>query len=219
MAEDIQFPIVEGQTFYTFTINTPGDYIIWGRVSAPDASSDSLFLMIDGDTLDRIWVLERTELDKYVWDAANERGGADPIVVNFTAGSHSISIRPREQGSKISTIILSNDPARTKPNTWRVIIEFSHSEPSQVEYFNLYFRRMDQDWREGYIWRVENTMTAPDDVIEFETPDVPANVFYCVVATAVRGPIESDFPLGPNDLLHTGWDCMFVKPEDMGFGE
>ncbi|RLA02579.1 MAG: hypothetical protein DRQ42_00115 [Gammaproteobacteria bacterium] len=214
-SEEIQFPIIEGETFYPFTVTVAGNYVIWGRVQAPDGSSDSLFIMVDGDTLDRIWDLKRTEPDKFDWDVANERDGADPIIFNFSVGTHSISVRPREDGSKITTIILSND-MNFVPNTWRITIGFKHSYPSQVDYFWMYCRRMDQTWETGYKWKVTKTMSLPDEEQEFTTPDIPADIYYCVVATAVDyAGNESDFPFGPTDDGHTGWDCMFVKDEDM----
>lgn len=217
VAEEIQFPIVEGETFYTFNVTVPGSYVIWGRVSAPDASSDSLWLMIDGDTLDRIWDLERTKVDEYTWDAANERDGEDPIIVNFTTGVHSISLRPREDGAKISHIILSNGPS--KPNKWLVTLSFKHTQPTQVASFNMYCKAPTQIWSEGYKWSMPNTMSAPEEEQEFTTPLLPADIFYCFAVSAVSHTGEETIISNSPDFGESYWACMFIKPEDMSFVE
>ena len=75
-------------------------------MSSVTKEDDSFFVQIDNGA-DNLWDIERT--GNWAWDRASNRGGADPVIFSLSAGSHTISIKVREDGTKIDKLLLTND--------------------------------------------------------------------------------------------------------------
>jgi uncharacterized protein affecting Mg2+/Co2+ transport/uncharacterized protein (DUF2141 family) len=95
-----------GYAEYTFDILSAGNYMIWGRVLAMNGHEDSFFVSVDGGDA----VLWDTQLSNtWVWDQVVNRGETDPASFNLQAGTHTLTIYQREDGSKLDRILITND--------------------------------------------------------------------------------------------------------------
>ncbi len=94
----------DGFAEYTFTVEAPGNYGIWGLVSAESKSTNSFFVSWD-DGSDEIWDLPISAA--WNWDRYNVRGGADPTLKYLTAGTHTLRISRREARAKIDRIVIT----------------------------------------------------------------------------------------------------------------
>jgi len=88
---------------YSFTVEQEGSYRIKGRVYAPNGNDDSFWVRVDGEPSGGyLWeVLQNTE---YLPDYVSDRGGEDPVQVCLTAGTHTVSVYLREDGTRLDTI-------------------------------------------------------------------------------------------------------------------
>ena len=95
----------DGAAEYTIDIPTTGDYVIWGRVIAPDGGCNSFFTSIDAGE-DFVWGVQIGSV--WTWDSVN--GNAqDPLVFNLVAGTHTLRISGREDGTKLDRLLITND--------------------------------------------------------------------------------------------------------------
>jgi hypothetical protein len=93
---------------HTFNITEAGQYRIWGRIIAPSANANLVWLRVDngawikwdGIALGNDWHWDDVE------DAAT--GGQD-VLVNLTAGDHVLHILRGERELKLDRFILTND--------------------------------------------------------------------------------------------------------------
>ncbi len=92
----------DGEARYPFHVSQPGQYFIWARVSAPTATSDSLFISID-DQPALTWNL--TQGRTWHWDAV-------PAPFTLDAGPHTLTVRGREAGVGIDKLFITDDPDR-----------------------------------------------------------------------------------------------------------
>ena len=103
----------DGYATYTFQVTSPGNYVVWGRVLASNGESDSFFVSMDGNA-DSLW--DVVQSSSWIWDKVNNRNGADPVVYNLAAGTHTLIIKQREMETKLDGIVISKD-IDTVPST------------------------------------------------------------------------------------------------------
>lgn len=99
-----------GSAVYNFTISQAGNYVIWGRVIAPNGNDDSFFIDVDG-TGDKMWN-GITAGTAWVWDKVKDTTVTpvtDPVIFNLDAGIHQLKIKQREDGTKIDKVLITND--------------------------------------------------------------------------------------------------------------
>ncbi len=96
----------DGDAEYSVNIKEPGDYVIWGRVIAPEGDQNSFFVDADGSG-DNLWELGLTST--WEWQEVNNRDVADPAIFTLSKGAHTITIKQREANSRIDKIFLTND--------------------------------------------------------------------------------------------------------------
>jgi hypothetical protein len=97
----------DGVAEYTIDIPTTGDYVIWGRVIAPDGGCNSFFTSIDGGE-DFAWGVQIGSV--WTWDSVNGNG-QNPLILNLAAGTHTLRISGREDGTKLDRLLITNDMA------------------------------------------------------------------------------------------------------------
>jgi len=103
-----------GYAEYTFEVQEPGDYVIWGRVISNDDSSDSFLVSIDGGD-DITWHTKNGGQETWTWDVVSNRDYADvrdasnPTLHHLEAGSHVLTIKHLEDVTKIDKIFITND--------------------------------------------------------------------------------------------------------------
>jgi hypothetical protein len=91
---------------YSVSILQPGEYVLWGRVQAPTEGDNSFFVQVD-DGFNNLW--ECNPGGKWHWDTVNNRGKADPVKFFLTEGIHTITLKVREDGTKLDQMVLTND--------------------------------------------------------------------------------------------------------------
>lgn len=91
---------------FAVSILQPGAYVLWGRVHADNEGNNSFFVQVDNG-LHNLWEIEPGR--NWHWDAVNNRRKADPAQFNLTEGVHTITIKVREDGTKLDKMILTND--------------------------------------------------------------------------------------------------------------
>lgn len=105
---------------YTIEIPEEGDWIVWGRVIAPDGDRDS-FLIVDFDDIvtrpaygdDQFrWSVRNTA--SWVWDQVNAVAGADPRIFALTEGEHVLRIWNRENSTQLDVIFMTTDASLTE---------------------------------------------------------------------------------------------------------
>ena len=85
---------------YKIDVETEGAYYVYVNMSAPDADSDSYHVMVDGEYVYTHSVGDMSG-DK-VWKSAGKE-------IELSAGEHTITIVPREDGFVINKIVLTTD--------------------------------------------------------------------------------------------------------------
>ena len=95
-----------GYAEYVFEVPHAGEYLIWGRISAPNSDDDSFFVSIDGNNY-ALWDMQQDA--EWVWDLVSDRDGADPVSFYLDAGEHTLIIKHREDGAKIDKILITDD--------------------------------------------------------------------------------------------------------------
>jgi hypothetical protein len=90
---------------YTFNILEEGTYRIKGTVYAANGSDDSFWVKVNGSPVGGyLWdVLQNTS---YQQDYVNDRNGADPVEVSLKAGSNTVTVYLREDGTRLDRIEL-----------------------------------------------------------------------------------------------------------------
>ena len=87
-----------GSAVYSFEVEEPGDYVIWGLASASHEESDSFWISVDGEET-RQWNLEAGS--DWRW---NREG-----VHHLSSGQHTLVIHWREEDSKLDGILITDD--------------------------------------------------------------------------------------------------------------
>jgi hypothetical protein len=95
-----------GKVQYTFNLSTSGTYRIWGRVLAPTKSDDSFFVSMDGGAY-KVWDIQ--ECSSWAWDLVNSLKENDPLLFKLSAGTHTLTLMQREDGTKIDRILITSD--------------------------------------------------------------------------------------------------------------
>lgn len=120
---DVLDPAQPGEMVeYDLAVTTAGIYTIWGRVRPGEDGLGSFFVNVSPAT--------RTEAPTYyLWDVAtlttasntttaattwgwrrvNDLGVADPVHFSFAPGEYTLTLKPREAGTKIDRLLITND--------------------------------------------------------------------------------------------------------------
>jgi hypothetical protein len=150
-----------GHVQFTFDIKEAGDYVVWCRVIANDDSSDSFYVSIDGSP-DITWHTRQGNQETWTWDVVSERNYDDvrdishPLSFNLIAGTHTLIIKKRENGTKVDRLLITADTAyvpegmgeQTEPIVQKLWIE---SENGEV-YAPMQITSDDQASNGSYVW-------------------------------------------------------------------
>ncbi len=122
---------------YQFVVPRAGLWMLRGSVLASDNSSDSFWVEIDGSqALGTIRLWDTAPVgNNYVWDYVNDRNIADPVVLNLTAGAHTVTIYGRDDGTRLARLELESvrplvalaGPAGVAHGDFTIAVNFSKS--------------------------------------------------------------------------------------------
>jgi hypothetical protein len=108
----------------TWTLNIPqaGDYVVWCRVLAADAGTDSFFATVDGGAQDIYdTVLSNAWSSAWQWAQFAGRTAGRPWVMTFSAGTHTLSMQGREAMAMLDALYVTTDrnfvPGASTTNT------------------------------------------------------------------------------------------------------
>lgn len=110
-----------GYAELSFTVDEAGEYVIYGRVRAPNGNDNSFYVSIDGGE-EFAWHApgpgSEGTADEWTWDLVSSGEGddiVDPQVFSLGRGEHVLRIRNREDGSQLDELIIANEQgARTQ---------------------------------------------------------------------------------------------------------
>ncbi len=103
-----------GYAEFHFEVSEAGDYVIWGRQISNDSTSDSFFVSVDGQA-ELVWHTKLGGQGVWTWDVVSDRTIGDPRDASnpqqywLEAGFHSLTIRQREDGTKLDTVVITSD--------------------------------------------------------------------------------------------------------------
>ncbi|MEY4569939.1 MAG: hypothetical protein RLZZ398_1378 [Verrucomicrobiota bacterium] len=95
---------------FSFVVPHTGQWMLRGRVHAATNESDSFYVEVDGNQAlgsVSLWDVAPPGT-AYVWDYVNNRGGADPVILTLTAGTHTVTIYAREDGARLDRLELES---------------------------------------------------------------------------------------------------------------
>jgi hypothetical protein len=91
---------------YRFVIPHAGQWCLRGLVRPASSSSDSFWIELDGNqAAGTVYQWDANPLGTvYVWDLVSNFGGADPVVLNLTAGEHTVTVYGRDDGTRLARL-------------------------------------------------------------------------------------------------------------------
>ncbi len=96
---------------FTFVVPQTGQWLLRGQVLATNTENDSFNVEIDGNQAlgsVSLWDVAVSST-AYIWDYVNSRTPAvDPVILTLTAGTHSVTIFAREDGTRLARLELES---------------------------------------------------------------------------------------------------------------
>jgi uncharacterized repeat protein (TIGR03806 family) len=95
---------------FGFVIPHAGEWLLRGLVQSPDFSSDSFWVEIGGNqALGSVSTWDTAPVGgTYAWDYLNHRNVADPVVLNLGAGSQTVTVYGRDDGTRLARLELES---------------------------------------------------------------------------------------------------------------
>lgn len=122
---------------YSFVVPQAGQWLLRGLIRSADASSDSFWVEIDGNqALGTVYLWDTAPVGtSYAWDYMNNRNVADPVVLNLSAGAHTVTVYGRDDGTRLDRLELESvrpmatltGPPAPVSGTFAVAVAFSES--------------------------------------------------------------------------------------------
>jgi hypothetical protein len=98
-----------GYVEYSITVPEAGDYVIWGRVNAGSKATKSFFVAVDEGPYIQWDTPVQSGATTWVWDPVSHQGGEDAAVFTLAAGTHTLIIKQREDGTKLNKLLITNN--------------------------------------------------------------------------------------------------------------
>ena len=95
---------------YGFVVPQAGQWLLRGMIRPPNSAGDSFWIEIDGNQAAGTvyqWDVSPTG-SAYVWDHLNNSLAVDPVVLDLTAGAHTVTVYGREDGTRLGRLELES---------------------------------------------------------------------------------------------------------------
>lgn len=110
-ANNFNLPVkTQHRAEYTFIVPQAGQWLLRGLIRAADASSDSFWVEIDGNQATgsvNLWDVTPIGTT-YSWDYMNNRNVADPVTLTLSAGTHTVTVYGRDDGTRLDRLELES---------------------------------------------------------------------------------------------------------------
>jgi hypothetical protein len=92
---------------YAFDVGTPGVYLVWARIHAPDASHNTFWIQLDGGD----WFVWRiTTGEDWFWAPLHEDTNyGTPLTFDFSAGPHELVVANAAEGDRLDRFYFTAD--------------------------------------------------------------------------------------------------------------
>ncbi len=104
-----------GAAEWTFSVPRDGEYILWGEVRAPAMNDNSFYVSLDdGDEIAWHTPAPEATTETWTWDPVSRLDDGthtDPVVFSLEAGTHTLCIRNREDGTRLRRLRITNRAA------------------------------------------------------------------------------------------------------------
>jgi len=100
----------EHRAEYQFVVPHAGQWRLRGLVRPASSGSDSFWIEIDGNQATGTvyqWDVNPVGTN-YVWDLLSNVGGPDPVILNLTAGQHTVTVYARDDGTRLARLELES---------------------------------------------------------------------------------------------------------------
>jgi hypothetical protein len=107
---------------YRFAVTAADTYTIWGRVRPGEDGLGSFFInvspaIVTEVTAYHLWDIATlttasstsTAATTWAWRQVNDLGIADPVRFSLAPGEYTLTLKPREAGTKIDRLLITND--------------------------------------------------------------------------------------------------------------
>ncbi|MEM1011590.1 MAG: fibro-slime domain-containing protein [Planctomycetota bacterium] len=101
-------PGTDGIVSYDFTLDTAGDYVVWGRVRANNGNDDSFWVQVDGSAWARWNTFPST--GNWEWDDVHDSSGT-AVTYTLSAGQHTLRVGYREDGAQLDKLVVQESSA------------------------------------------------------------------------------------------------------------
>ncbi|NBB80019.1 MAG: hypothetical protein GVY36_11345 [Verrucomicrobia bacterium] len=98
----------DGYAEYTFSIASAAEVTVHFRVQAPSGTDDSFWVRMDGGTGIKFNAIAPGSA--WHWDQVHDNNsGNTPVTWNLSAGTHTLRVAYREDGTKLDRLYISSD--------------------------------------------------------------------------------------------------------------
>lgn len=106
-----------GHVEIPFSVPDDSDYVLWGRVNAPDGQRNSFYVSVDGGE-EVEWHIPAS--DDWSWEPVG-RGSADDSrvqIYRLEPGQHTLRVRNREDGTQLEQLVVTNTQRDDQQAFW-----------------------------------------------------------------------------------------------------
>jgi hypothetical protein len=102
-------PDTQHRAEYNFIVPHAGDWVLRGLTKSPDGNSNSFHVEVDGNQgLGTVIFWDIPLNTTYTWDDMGNPTAGDPVILNLSAGSHTITLYARDDGTRLSRLELQS---------------------------------------------------------------------------------------------------------------